>query len=1839
MILIDSATLQGVITKLASEGGLKRIKEVVEQPLQDRSTAAKTLIFTRQMVPLFEIITHPDVLDSLMLETQVAQLYTFLFGIVGARAKPLFRFIADFLNEHYSQCDDFVHYLELSIVSFCKFVDFNTLGSVQPEFAELADQIQQTYIEASEHHDDFKLLVSRNHLERLLRRLEVGILLPVAASSLGGARQTPLTAFVVLAEPPGSRHDNDFEDICKIDILPTAAEITSQRAEYLPGTDPSQWHLSGVEGLLDRNFRLLREDTAGQLRDTIQQVMRSLAKSAVNKGSFTNTLRTRTYEGATVNALSLDKLTGVNIEIQFPQLSHVKRMSFRDRKDWWESSKRLQHDALVCLVDFNGPILFCSVVLLEKRQNVKTQSNSSPAKDFGLWQDSQFVRARLAPVNQDPDMIKEFYAASSKRSDTSSILIVELPGVLLPAFQPILQALQKIKRAGDLPFADLLAPSSLTGYVQVPPPAYATAPAFAWNLSALVTSNAELLLRPGQPFDPSSIVDDSSLDEAQARSLVEALTHQVSLIQGPPGTGKSYTGIALLKVLISNRKRKSSRTDIGPIVCVCYTNHATDQILEGVLDSGVTTQVVRVGSQSKSERLQNHNLRTIARELGKTRQERHDTWELNKEIESLEARFEEAVHKINKSSSGAVVRDHLKAHHFQIYNQLFDEDEDGFQRVGSDNPDRLLKTWLWSSPALADGDQNDRLRSSNIHVLGKKDRHARYRGWIREIEARLEKDISSSIDEFKDARERLNKIQDECDLRCLRNADIIGITTSGLARKIEVLRRVRAKVMICEEAGEVIEPHMLAALLPSLEHLILIGDHLQLRPQVQNHSLSRENPHGGAKYSLDVSLFERLVQPSVDNAIQVPFSTLQIQRRMHPSISKLIRDTLYPSLEDHTDVSDYPPVPGMKSRLFWLNHNSYELDTSGDAVDTSHWNPFEIDMVAAIVAHLAQQGIYKAGEIAVLTPYLGQLHKLRRTLQDSFTLTIDERDQQELIQAGLGEAPQLGRSAPARLTMLQAVRVATIDNFQGEEAKIVIISLVRSNAKRQCGFLKTSNRINVLLSRAKHGMYILGDSETCAHVKMWADVIAILRNDDNFGTELELECPRHLETPMKVSTPDDFARIAPEGGCIQRCVQRLSCGHACTKPCHSELVHSAVFCTEPCQRAMRGCDHPCPKLCGDKCPPKCVVPVEEAERILPCGHLEPVLPCWQAQDLSLVVCQVQVTRTVPRCNHQVQMKCHEDEKDPEYRCLGKCGQALPCGHTCRKACFVCRAFTVENGVQFNHGQCSQECGRSYNACIHSCKRPCHGNDPCRPCTLQCEVRCHHSQCPKTCSEPCTPCAEETCMSACPHSKCTLPCAAPCDHVPCSRRCDWTMECGHQCPSVCGEVCPDTRFCQTCATEEIRTTTVDLLEGIQYSDIDLDQSPCIFPACGHFLTVESMDGVMSISEYYTMSSDGEVSVPIAIKPSSEPFSMKDIKVCSSCRGSLRDLARYGRLVRRAILDESTKKLVTLISQGYVPLANGMQHQLHAIQEIQSQNPPRRPIEKKPVDANQGRDHQVFTMGKLLETRDGKAWRSVKTFRARIMDYHNHVSLSEQPLNRVKEAVDAVRRRTGKGAKFDFDETVLQTKGFILATALVLRLDLAVLSTFIILDEQPGSATTAERTKLDLKNWYQDCENLLAIATQSKQPAQQVEAFILLAQLHAIARSRTQNTSEAAQAKAKGMEYILQARILCANKPGSTRGLSSEIDELEKMFRESTFYSVVSNEERMQVVQAMAAEFSGTGHWYYCEEGHPFTIGECGMPMETARCPECDAPIGGQNHQAEGGVRHARDLEEGFRGLRI
>lgn len=58
---------------------------------------------------------------------------------------------------------------------------------------------------------------------------------------------------------------------------------------------------------------------------------------------------------------------------------------------------------------------------------------------------------------------------------------------------------------------------------------------------------------------------------------------------------------------------------------------------------------------------------------------------------------------------------------------------------------------------------------------------------------------------------------------------MIGCTTTRVARDRELFKILGIEVLVVEEAGEVIEANTLTGLLPSLQQLIAIGDHKQLK--------------------------------------------------------------------------------------------------------------------------------------------------------------------------------------------------------------------------------------------------------------------------------------------------------------------------------------------------------------------------------------------------------------------------------------------------------------------------------------------------------------------------------------------------------------------------------------------------------------------------------------------------------------------------------------------------------------------------------------------------------------------------------------------------------------------------------------------------------------------------------------------------------------------------------------------------------------------------------------------------------------------------------------------------
>ncbi|GKT90395.1 NFX-1 finger and helicase domain [Colletotrichum tofieldiae] len=1823
----DVGLAQEVTRDMASENRLSIIRDVIEGAA-NRAPQEKVLVWESRILPFFRVLLHPSVADSVVLEQETTTLFRSLLGVDAARLHRLYSFLFE-LVDHWAELPfenngsaSGMEGLALACGVLAKVVNTCTSNMVNSHFTSIVDGIQIRLEAFGNQTADFHTLQAKKYLDYVRRRLEIGQLLPDATKA--PASSGSFAEFTLSQDLPGSlsqrgrRHDNDHADIADIKLMPTHSEIMSSRDEYLPAINPAQHHLQGLQGLLDRHFRLLREDTLHDLRNAIRTTVASKVK--------VREVRTKIvpYERAIAVDVAFGKWSGLEFIVRVDQPRAARSLDKMGRAAWWAQNKRLMDGSLVCIVDEIGNIFFFQV----SRSTIRDTKHEPQQEEAGKTQQGQ--RHSLAD-NQNNAYVHLHLVDTGVEEVTRSLLwfktmgawqyrrLFEFPSILLPAFAPPLKSLQKMSQKLDLPFQDLLTLRDSDRPAEIAPPLYSMRPGFSFDLSCLSNDGTRLSYTSGEVVKPFELSQHSSLDLTQSEAILNSLGRSFALIQGPPGTGKSYTGEALIRVLLANK----SEARLGPIMCVCYTNHALDQLLEHLLDGGVEN-IVRIGSRSKSERLAPANMREVVKGMARTKMEGRSLHESFDALENDTTYIRRKLSAYTFLNTNEKIRLFLAEHHPSQHDQLFGpelESEEGWQRV-SHSRKKAVDEWLSDGPTANNTRSLPDLYHLRLSELSCQERIVLYQDWLhRALRGELDK-LAVSHDSYEQHKERNNRVRSSIDLRCLQQANIIGVTTTGLATNLDLLRRVQGKVLLCEEAGEVLEAHLLTALLPTVEHAILIGDHLQLRPQIQDWRLQRANP-AGIKYSLDVSLFERLVQPPL-NTPGLLFSTPDTQRRMHPSISKLVRSTLYPSLSDSDGVREYPNVCGMAKRLFWLHHESPESGRASDqeSIETSYSNDFEIEMVSALVSHLLRQGVYKSGEIAVLTPYLGQLNKLRQKLGSIMQIIVNDRDMDELDEMDSSEAsPQeTPRPKAAKATALHEVRAATVDNFQGEEANVIIVSLVRSNNEKRCGFLSTSNRINVLLSRAKHGMYLIGNSNTSSHVPMWAQVIEILQNDGNFGKELELQCPRHPETRSLVSHPEQFIKFSPDGGCNLPCDQRLACGHSCTGPCHSDFLHNAVQCLEDCPRPKEKCEHPCHKRCGEPCDKLCKEVLRGVGLKLPCGHTIDTIECCRAQDPSLIKCVVQIEKQVPGCEHIVKLSMQSRVWFPEvlrshvqdamfdlpYARGWESGQGRSQNvQTTMWEILYSMQPSLPRGLSRRYG---------LPGLLLSVSKPVHA--------LQVREEVPRAMCSLRRGDLFILLSALQVQHAVRFSPGYGEFDSQLTFVIDVQR--------HATGSLARSGAPSSWSVaiNVCATDDVKGRIVDYYEMGLYSSTDLDEAPCIFPTCGHFLTCATMDGQMGFKDHYEMSPE---EVPVALKTGSHPFSMTEIKVCPECRGSLRNISRYGRIVRRSLLDESTKKFISWSQGKWQEL---MKTFLDAQDALQGTNgagfvlPAGHP---GGFDLGGPRQDQINQLSKLTGADRHK---SLKRLRSRISNFLASVGREEQPYQRVANLVWHANKRR-KTSDFSFDESAIQMGGLLQATGLLLRCDLLLISDYIGLCRASKENTAARAAKVEVAPHIRDCETLIQMARTREFCRLEVEGHIFL-----VIPDDVMPTSPAGpdgdvpgQGKVRdlGEHHLQLAKQLLRQNP-STAALGPELETAERMLHGGVSYNEVSVDELRGVYAAMSRELRGTGHWYKCRNGHLFTVGECGMPMELTRCPECGAPVGGQHHTSAEGVRHATEIEE-------
>ncbi|KXT15516.1 hypothetical protein AC579_3380 [Pseudocercospora musae] len=302
------------------------------------------------------------------------------------------------------------------------------------------------------------------------------------------------------------------------------------------------------------------------------------------------------------------------------------------------------------------------------------------------------------------------------------------------------------------------------------------------------------------------------------------------------------------------------------------------------------------------------------------------------------------------------------------------------------------------------------------------------------------------------------------------------IFTTCIGAGLGLLRSEEFDIVLVDEASQQTEPETLVPLTKGCRRAILVGDHVQLRATVQQHSVLS---------GFDVSLFERhYTASSFSSSPSSPSAKVMLdtQYRMHPDLCKFSSEEFYRGGLHSDHAMELIKLP--KSAFPWPEARKVfvQCSTSEDLGHQSKSNEGQVALCQKICKLLLTKEEPAIGpravveddrSIAVLTPYSRQRERLSSKLP--------------------GE-----------------VDISSIDGFQGREADIVVFVTVRCNVHYEIGFLKDLRRLNVAMTRARAGVIIIGDRQTLTS-----------RRENDADAEIKLTWRRLLDQCVEVSVGGD----------------------------------------------------------------------------------------------------------------------------------------------------------------------------------------------------------------------------------------------------------------------------------------------------------------------------------------------------------------------------------------------------------------------------------------------------------------------------------------------------------------------------------------------------------------------------------------------------------------------------------------------------------------------------------------------------------------------------------------------
>jgi superfamily I DNA and/or RNA helicase len=357
-------------------------------------------------------------------------------------------------------------------------------------------------------------------------------------------------------------------------------------------------------------------------------------------------------------------------------------------------------------------------------------------------------------------------------------------------------------------------------------------------------------------------------------------------------------------------------------------------------------------------------------------------------------------------------------------------------------------------------------------------------------------------------------------IQTMKKVQIVVATVNLAARFTnlgEGLQKGHFDVVCIDEAGHATEPEVIGVIAPLMNlcgknpgQVIMAGDPCQLGPIITS-SICQE-------YGMGMSYMERLVKESpaysttgADGEVSYPpqLVTMLIRNyRSHPAILKLPNEMFYHNkllscgdfMTTHS-MAKWEHLPPNNDRDFPIVFHAVDGLNDREGSSPSWFNVQEVVTVVEYVEKLVKQSkpSIKQEDIGIITPYARQVQKIRLALKAK----------------GFDES----------------LKVGSVETFQGQERRCIIISTVRSEQSRldhdrkyNLGFVANEKRFNVAVTRAKALLVVIGNPRVLAtDKKNWLPFLKYCQENESWTGE---DWIHDDESPDE----DEIEKLVTEGG-------------------------------------------------------------------------------------------------------------------------------------------------------------------------------------------------------------------------------------------------------------------------------------------------------------------------------------------------------------------------------------------------------------------------------------------------------------------------------------------------------------------------------------------------------------------------------------------------------------------------------------------------------------------------------------------------------------------------------------